>query len=103
VSNTRSNQVFVQVVDVRGGREIGWGANLSDELGKRLNDIRAAIEAGTRAVADSIEGLASTPGWQLNEVSASFGVTLTAEAGVLLSKASTGATFDVQVKFQHVT
>jgi len=34
-------------------------------------------------------------------VSASFGITLAAEAGVLLSKASTEATFDVTITFQR--
>jgi hypothetical protein len=96
-----SDQVLVQVVDVQAGREIGWGASLAEDLGKRLDDIRAAIAAGATAVAGSLGGLPSAQGWQLGEVSASFGVTLTAEAGVLLSKASTGATFEVQVTFQR--
>ena len=103
MDTTGSEQVLVQVVDVRAGREIGWGTSLAEELGKRLDDIRVAIAAGAKTVAGSLVGLPSAQGWQLEEVSASFGVTLTAEAGALLSKASAGATFEVQVTFHRTT
>jgi hypothetical protein len=50
-------------------------------------------------VAKSLQSLAAPEGWRLGEVSASFGITLTAEAGVIVSKASAGATFEVSVTF----
>lgn len=93
--------VFVQVVPVDEGREIGWGANVAERLQNRLEDIRLAIADGTKAVADSLDGLPGAKGWQLGEVSAKFGVTLTAQAGVILSNASAGATFEVTVLFKH--
>jgi hypothetical protein len=93
--------VLVQVEVVEAGREIAWGANLADQLGNRLDDIRRAIQAGAGAVATSIGDLPRADGWRLGEVSASFGVTLTAEAGVILSKASAGATFEVTVTYQR--
>ena len=94
-------RVFVQVVDmdVAAGREITFGKSLAERLGDRQDDIRGAIEAGSQTVAKSIESLPSPPGWRLGEVSASFGITLTAEAGVIMSKASAGATLEVSVKF----
>jgi hypothetical protein len=101
MSNRGSELVLVQVVEVEGRREIGWGANLAEQLAGRLEDVRTAIAAGAKAVAGSLEGLPAAHGWQLGEVSASFGVTLTAEAGVILSKASAGATFEVTVTYQH--
>ena len=101
MSDAQSGQVLVQVVAVDSGRQIGWGANVAEQLEDRLADIRRAIAAGAKAVADSLEELPSKPGWRLGEVSASFGVTLTAEAGVILSKASAGSTFEVVVTYQH--
>ena len=98
---TRSNRVLVQVAELRPGREIGRGANLAEQLSDRLEDIRSAISAGAQAVAQSLEGLPSAPSWQLSEVSASFGITLTAEVGVILSKASAEATFEVTVSYRH--
>jgi hypothetical protein len=101
MSNSQPERVLVQVVDVRGGREIGWGANLAEQLGDRVDDVRAAITAGAKTLADSLGHLPGASGWRLGEVSASFGVTLTAEAGVLLSKASAEATFEVTVTYQR--
>jgi Trypsin-co-occurring domain 1 len=101
VAGAGSERVWVQVIDVDAvaGREITFGRNLAEGLGDRADDIRAAIEAGSESVAKSLKSLDSPEGWTLGEVSASFGITLTAEAGVIVSKASAGATFEVSVKF----
>jgi hypothetical protein len=93
--------VLVQVIDVEvaADREIAFGKSLAEGLSDRLDDIRAAIQAGSESVAESLSSLASPEGWRLREVEASFGITLTAEAGVIVSKASAGATLEVSVKF----
>ena len=102
MNDTESRQVLVQVVPVEQGREIGWGGdNVAEQLENRTEDIRRAIAAGSKAVADSLHGLRGVQGWQLGEVSASFGVTLTAEVGAILSKASAEATFEVTVTYQR--
>ena len=80
-------------------REITFGKNLAEGLADRQDDIRNAIEAGSESVANSLKSLPSPEGWRLGEVSASFGITLTAEAGVIVSKASAGATLECRVKF----
>jgi Trypsin-co-occurring domain 1 len=95
-----SERVLIQVLETGSGREIGRGRAFAEQLESRLDDVRQAIIAGARAVADSLDGLPAEPGWQLGEVSASFGVMLTAEMGVLLTKTSAGATFEVTVTFQ---
>jgi hypothetical protein len=43
------------------------------------------------------EALPSPRGWRLGEVSALFGITLTAETGMIVTTASTGAAFEVSV------
>lgn len=101
MDGTRHPRVLVQVVELQSGREIGWGANVAEQLTDRLDDIHSAISAGAQAVAQSLEGLNSPAGWQLSEVSAAFGITLTAEAGVILSKASAETTFEVTVTYQR--
>jgi hypothetical protein len=101
VNTEPEHKVLVQVVEVDSDREIGWASNLAEQLQGRLDDIRAAIVAGSGTVANSLVSLPSAEGWVLDEVSAAFGITLTAEAGVILSKASAAATFDVTVKFSR--
>ena len=96
-----AGEVLVQVLPVDGGREIGWGSNRVAVLRDRLADVREAVVSGARAVADSLDGLPSAEGWRLDEVSGSFGICLTAEAGVILTKASAAATFEVTVTFQR--
>jgi hypothetical protein len=92
MSNGQSKEkVLVQVVPVEEeGQQIGWGESMAEQLSNRLEDIRNAISEGSRAVANSLSELPSATGWWLEEVSAKFGVTLTAEAGVILSRASAG-------------
>jgi hypothetical protein len=101
VAGVDPERVFVQVIDVDvvADREITFGRSLAAGLAGWQDDIRGAIEAGSQTVAKSIEALPSPEGWRLRELSASFGITLTAEAGVIVSKASAGATFEVSVKF----
>ena len=91
-------EVLIQVVpDIESGREIGSAASLAEQLEGRLDDVRQAIQAGASAVAQSLPGLPAAEGWAIGDVSASFGVTLTAEAGVFITKVSAGATFEVTV------
>ncbi|MDD7942872.1 CU044_2847 family protein [Actinomycetospora lutea] len=97
-SNTEP--VYVPVVEIGDtGREIGWGSNVSEMLGSRLDDIRDAIQAGAISVSRGLKDLPAAGNWQVSEVEASFGITLAAEAGVILSKASSEATFDVSITF----
>jgi len=95
------DHVWVQVVELDSERQIGWGSNLAQRLHERIDDIRDAIVDGTSSVADSIGSLVSPEGWELGEVTASFGIALTAEAGAILTKASGEATFDVSVTFRR--
>ena len=94
-------EVWVQVVPVDAGREISWGSNRVQNLADRLEDVKAAIAAGARAVADSLPGLPMASGWALDEVTGSFGLSLTAEAGVILTMASVETTFEVTVTFKR--
>lgn len=98
----KQGRVFVQVVPLEASREIGWNSSIVEQIEARIDDIRSAIASGTRAIAESVADLPDPPRWKLGEISASFGVTLAAEAGVILSRASAGATFEVHVTFQPV-
>ncbi|MGC4807444.1 CU044_2847 family protein [Micromonospora sp. DT233] len=93
--------VLIQVVEVAGGREIGWGGNAVEQLRTRVADIQAAVIAGARAVSADLDSLPTQQNWQASEVSATFGITLSAEAGVVLSRASAESSFEVTVTYQR--
>jgi hypothetical protein len=95
-------QVLVQVVPVTNGRQIMWGSNRVQTLADRLGDVKAAIASGARTVADSLATMPGAPGWELREVCGSFGLSLAAEGGVILTKASAETTFEVTVTFERV-
>jgi Trypsin-co-occurring domain 1 len=96
-----ADRVLVQVVPVGADREIGWGSSQVVAFRDRLADVREAVVSGAQAVADSLPELPSAQGWRLGEVSGSFGICLTAEGGVILTKATAGTTFEVQVTFER--
>ena len=77
------------------------GSNQAATLQDRLADMRQAVISGARAVADSLPQIPSAEGWRLDEVTGLFGICLTAEAGVILTKASAAAMFEVTVTFQR--
>jgi len=101
MANEKDERILVQVIPVEASGEISWSSSVTDQLEQRLDDIRRAIAAGAQAVAGSLPDLPSADNWTLGAVEASFAITLTAEAGVILSKASAGATFEVKVVYKR--
>ena len=77
-----------------------WSSTV-EAFRNRLSDVREAVVSGTRAVADSLPGLPSADGWRLSEVPGSFGISLAAEGGVILTKAPAAVRSKVTVTFQR--
>jgi hypothetical protein len=68
-------------------------------LTERLDELRTAIAEGVRVVAETFDGLPATGGWTASQVTASFGVTLTGEGNVIITKASVATTFEITVTY----
>lgn len=96
-----SDVVLVQVVNAASGREISWGGNAVERLRDRIGDIQAAVMAGARAISTDLDSLPAQQTWQVRELSATFAITLSAEAGVVLSRAAAESTFEVTVTFER--
>lgn len=94
-------ETLVKVIDVGDGREIAWGGGATEKLQGRIGDVQQAVAEGVKAVSSSLPSLATVEGWHIDEVEASFGVSLVAEAGVVLTKVSGEATFEVKVAFRR--
>ena len=83
------SRVYVHVVELGLGPGHRLGASVSQEMRERVADIETGIVALRDRGPES--RLASVGrAVELDAVSASFGVTLMAEAGVIVSKASRG-------------
>ncbi|MBF9131965.1 hypothetical protein I0C86_23800 [Plantactinospora sp. S1510] len=94
-----STPVYIPTVRVDDQRQIGWGDVGLERLRERIDDVRAAIVSAANGVAESLSAAPSAPGWEMNEVTATFGVSLVAESGVIVSKASASASLEVSVTF----
>ena len=92
--------VLVQVIEAEPGQEITWGADAVERLADRVDDVRDAIASAFATVSAGLTDLEAPSDWEIGTISATFGVTLSAETGVIVSKASLGATLDVTITFR---
>jgi hypothetical protein len=97
--------VRVEVVPLeRGGeRQISRRERVTELLRERATDIEAAIAeaariAGTALTRSDGDGAG---GWRVSSLEATFGVTLTTEAGVIVGKASAEASFEITLTVQR--
>jgi hypothetical protein len=95
-------EVYVEVIDVGDRREISWRRRSLAKFGQRAEEVRVAVEAAAMTVAEGLQRVPDTPGWAVAELSAKFGVTLMAEAGVVLSRASAEAAIELTVVYRRV-
>ncbi|GLW93211.1 CU044_2847 family protein [Actinokineospora globicatena] len=87
--------------DRAGNRQISASKRTASLLVER----RAEIEAGIAQTADVVRAsMAATEvadGWRVTSVAATFGITLSAEAGVVITKASAEASFEVTMTIER--
>lgn len=84
-------------VDDDGSRQIAPRRHVSELLQRRRADIHAAIAQAVSLVEESAPATPDHNGWRVNRIQAAFGITLAAEAGVIISKASSEASLVVTV------
>jgi hypothetical protein len=103
LDNPDGSQVRVEVVDLEslGSRQIGAEERVTALLQSRAPDIREAISEVSEIASGSLETLPARREWQVKSLSVSFGLTLTAEAGVVVTKASAGASFSVTLTVER--
>lgn len=103
IPNPPSVRVDVVEIDSDGFRQISAQERLTEQLERREADVQAAIQMASRILRESVAADPGAPAneWRVSELEAKFGITLTAEAGVIVSKASAQATFEVVVKMER--
>lgn len=78
-------------------RQIGPASRTTALLQDRRSDIESAIVETTSIVQDSVANIESHQDWKVRRLEAKFGLTLAAEAGVLISRASAEASLEVRI------
>ncbi|MFW6691870.1 CU044_2847 family protein [Streptomyces sp. MAR4 CNX-425] len=99
-----TSPVRVETVDLGaggGGRQIGRRGGTTAPLAERGAEIEAAIVEASAIAQRSLAEVPARDGWRVSTMEVSFGVTLAAEAGVVLSKASAEASFEVTLTLER--
>jgi hypothetical protein len=92
-------EVWVETVqlDSSGGRQIKPTARMNALLNDRRADIESAVREASTIVQDAAATVESKSDWRINRLEAKFALVLTAEAGVILSRASAEAAFEITI------
>ncbi|WP_405933648.1 CU044_2847 family protein [Streptomyces sp. NBC_00827] len=90
-------------LDAYGTRQIGGRVRLSSSLGERSGEVQEAIVQASAIAQESLTRLPQRDGWSVKSMEVSFGLTLAAEAGVILSKASAEASFAVTLTVERAS
>jgi hypothetical protein len=90
-------QVRVEVVELGPGgqRQIAAEERLTELLRDRADDVRSAIREVADLTRGALEPEDGHDGQRITRLEAKFGLTLTAETGVLIAKAGAEASFEV--------
>jgi len=94
-------RVETVALDGAGGRQIGPRSRTTTLLKDRHDDIEAAVAEAAAVLQASAAKLDDSHSWRIKTVEAKFGLTLTAEAGIILSKASAEASFEVTISIER--
>jgi hypothetical protein len=87
--------------DRRGGRQISTAERTSSLLEERRSEIEAGIASAADIVRGSMASADQKDGWRVTSVEATFGITLSAEAGVIITKASAEASLEVTMTIER--
>lgn len=88
-------------LDAAGTRQISSRHRTTAALQERRGDIEAAVREACQIVQESVTKVDPKNGWRVSTLEARFGLTLAAEAGVIVSRASAEASFEVTVTIER--
>jgi len=96
-------RVRVEVVELddAGARQIRARERATELLRDRADDIRIAIQEAAEVALSALGSMEDQAGWRMTTLETVFGLTLAAEAGVIVGKASTEASFEVTLTIER--
>lgn len=99
----RDPLVKVETVDLdrSGSRQIGIKSRSTTPLSERTEEIEEAILQASSMIQTAAAKAVDSGDWRVTTLEAKFGLTLAAEAGVIVSKASAEASFEVKITVER--
>lgn len=97
-ANESEFQIDIEVTPLDDDRQIAWGEEVVTRFQDRAGDISRALQIGAESLSRGLSELTIARGWGVDEITLSFGLVLTGEAGVVI-KASAAGTLAVTMKF----
>jgi len=88
-------------LDSSGSRQIRQRGHTTALLRDRADDIESAVQEASAIVQRSVAKVQDKDGWRMRSVEVKFGLALTAEAGVVLSRASAQASFEITLTIER--
>jgi hypothetical protein len=90
-------------LDASGSRQISTRTRSTTALAERAAEVEEAIVQASAIAQRSLDQVPERHGWRVTTMDITFGLTLAAEAGVILSKASAEASFEVTLTVERVS
>ncbi|MFD9071103.1 CU044_2847 family protein [Streptomyces lasiicapitis] len=94
-------RVETVALDAGGSRQIATRTRTTSPLDGRAAELEEAIVQASAIAQESLAQVPARHGWQISSMEVTFGLTLAAEAGVILSKASAEASFEVTLTVER--
>jgi hypothetical protein len=97
-------EVWVETVRIGGSgptSPIGPQKPLAEIMKSRQEDINNAVGSISSLIRASLQRLQSDDEWRLDQFEANVGVSLTAEAGALITKASSTGTIGIKLTYKR--
>ena len=94
-------QVETVELNTSGTRQIKPHSRTTALLRDRADDIESAVQEASDIVQGSVAKVQDKAGWRTKSVEVKFGLVLTAEAGVVLTRASAEASFEVTLTIER--
>ncbi|MEW2523799.1 MULTISPECIES: CU044_2847 family protein [unclassified Streptomyces] len=94
-------RVETVALDAAGNRQIASRTRATSSLGERAPEMEEAIVQASAIAQQSLAQVPERDGWRVTSMDVTFGLTLAAEAGVILSKASAEASFEVTLTVER--
>jgi hypothetical protein len=88
-------------IDSSGTRQIKQRSRTTALLRDRADDIESAVQEASAIVQASVAKVQDKNGWRMKNIEVKFGLVLAAEAGVVLSRASAEASFEVTLTIER--